>query len=61
MKSLKKFAVPLMTLICLFPNLVLAHPGHDQSMNFVHAFEAFGLILAAVVGIWAVKRHSRKD
>jgi|GEM_PF-3044986 len=61
MKYLTKFALPFITLITVFPGLAMAHPGHDQSMTFVHSFEAIGIVLAAVVIAILAIRHISKN
>lgn len=47
----------LIALSTFLPGLVSAHPGHDQSMTFVHSFEAIGIILATIVAAGLAIRY----
>ena len=42
MKLLNKLSLAVLVLL---PGFAVAHPGHDQSMTWVHSFEAFGIVL----------------
>jgi len=59
MKYLKQFSLAVLAFL---PGLAIAHPGHDQSMTWVHSFEAFGIVLAvAIAAILAVRYLKRND
>ena len=55
MKKLTKLSL-ISIFFSLIPIISFSHPGHDQSMTFVHAFETLSIVVATlVIGVVAIK------